>query len=74
LQLIHMIRTRRPESGGSVPAIALTAMSAPDERERCLEHGFQLHLAKPVDPGALARAVATLCGRVQQQTRIATVA
>ncbi|HYF51526.1 MAG TPA: ATP-binding protein [Planctomycetota bacterium] len=76
LQLLHMVRSRKPEDGGSVPAIALTALSGPDERERCLEQGFQLHLAKPVEPATLARAIATLCGRMQDERRapVATVA
>jgi CheY-like chemotaxis protein len=58
--LIARIRQRRPEDGGGVPAIALTAYARPEDRSRILASGFQTHLAKPTDPGELAAAVAGL--------------
>src|SRR5690606_14790654 len=48
--LIRAIRARGPDSGGAVPAAALTAYAGAEDRRRALEAGFQLHLAKPVDP------------------------
>jgi CheY-like chemotaxis protein len=36
-----------------------------DDRERALAAGFQMHLAKPVHPAALARAVAALARRTR---------
>ncbi|HYU34978.1 MAG TPA: ATP-binding protein [Thermoanaerobaculia bacterium] len=41
-----------------IPAIALTAYAAEGDRRKALEAGFQLHLAKPVEPYQLAAAVA----------------
>jgi CheY-like chemotaxis protein len=38
----------------------VTAHARDDERERALAAGFHMHLAKPVAPVTLARAVATL--------------
>jgi signal transduction histidine kinase/ActR/RegA family two-component response regulator len=41
-------------------AIAVTAYARETDRRRALEAGFQLHLAKPVDPGALVSSIADL--------------
>jgi signal transduction histidine kinase/CheY-like chemotaxis protein len=45
------------------PVIALTAYGNPDDPEEMLREGFKIFLPKPVDPTALAEAVATLAGR-----------
>lgn len=45
---------------GPVPAVALTAFAAPEDRRRTLAAGYKVHLAKPVDPAALVAAVAGL--------------
>ena len=62
-ELIRQIRQRPPDRGGLVPAVALTAYARPEDSERSLSSGFQLHLAKPVDVEYLVSAVATLAGR-----------
>lgn len=46
--------------GNTLPAIAFTACSQPEDRERALAEGFQLHLKKPLDPLHIVHAVA-LC-------------
>jgi CheY-like chemotaxis protein len=43
-----------------VPAAAVTAYARDDQRQQALAAGFQLHIAKPVDPPQLAHAVASL--------------
>ncbi|RIK98800.1 MAG: hybrid sensor histidine kinase/response regulator [Proteobacteria bacterium] len=58
--LIARIRALPPERGGDVPALALTAYARSDDRVRTLAAGFQLHLAKPVEPSELGAAVARL--------------
>jgi hypothetical protein len=40
--------------------VALTAWTLPEDRERALEDGYAVHLAKPVEPAQLATAVASL--------------
>ena len=45
-----------------VPAMALTAYARLEDRERALAAGFDVHLAKPVEPTALVTAVARLAG------------
>jgi PAS domain S-box-containing protein len=56
--LIHKVRGLDPERGGAVPAIALTANARAEDRSHALEAGFQMHLAKPIDPGEFTRTVA----------------
>jgi CheY-like chemotaxis protein len=56
--LIHQIRTLSPKQGGLIPAIALTACAAQEERIRSLEAGFQVHLPKPIEPDDLVAVVA----------------
>lgn len=61
--VIRRIRTRPADQGGHVPAVALIRGAAVREMDRALEAGFQVHVAKPVLPGQLVEAVATLAGR-----------
>jgi len=58
--LIREIRSMGSDRVSALPAAAVTAHARDDERDRALAAGFQMHLAKPVQPAALARAVATL--------------
>src|SRR5215813_9019908 len=61
--LIEKIRALPQEDGGDAPAIALTAFAATQDKERALASGFQRHLAKPIEPVALAKNVARILGR-----------
>ncbi|MBD3884010.1 PAS domain-containing protein [Phormidium tenue FACHB-886] len=56
--LIHQLRSlRQPEQ---LPAIALTAYASEVYREQSLAAGYQQHLAKPIDPPILVKAIAQL--------------
>ena len=61
--LLRRLRSLGPERGGDTPAAALTAHDRPEDRQRALESGFQLHVAKPVNPAELAAAVECLARR-----------
>ena len=61
--LLAQVRSLTPEEGGLVPAVALTAYARPDDRRRALSAGYQVHLAKPVDPDGLISVVAQMAGR-----------
>jgi two-component system, sensor histidine kinase RpfC len=50
-------------AGRRLPIIALTANAAEDVKDRCLAAGMDAFLTKPVDPGALERAVAKYASR-----------
>ncbi|MBD2106312.1 PAS domain S-box protein [Nodosilinea sp. FACHB-13] len=58
--LIQQIRKRRHDQGGNIPAIALTAYAGEINQQHALAAGFQLHLAKPIEPDLLVSAIATL--------------
>jgi CheY-like chemotaxis protein len=55
--LIRQVRKRARERGGNMPAIALSAYTGSEDRERALAAGFQLHLAKPIAPAELVSAL-----------------
>jgi PAS domain S-box-containing protein len=62
-ELISMIRSSQDPGICDIPAAALTAYARSDDRTRALQRGFEMHLSKPVDPGELVAAVATLVRR-----------
>jgi putative addiction module CopG family antidote len=64
--LIRKVRTLPAESGGRIPALALTAYAKEEDRRRALLAGFQMHLSKPFEPDDLVIVVANLSGRFQQ--------
>ena len=55
--LIRQVRDSDTPKIAAMPAAALTAYTTEEDRERVLAAGFQLHLAKPVDPAVLVAAV-----------------
>jgi PAS domain S-box-containing protein len=58
--LLRKLRSRPPQAGGGVPAIALTAFTRGEDIARSSEAGFARHLAKPVEPEELVAAVRQL--------------
>ena len=62
--LIHQVRTFDVGSGGQIPAAAITAYASDRDKQRAIAAGFQVHLAKPIDPAQLIEMVATLTGRM----------
>ncbi|MBD2199759.1 MULTISPECIES: chemotaxis protein CheB [Calothrix] len=61
--LIRQIRAMDAEAGGQIPAAALTAYAAEAEQAQALAAGFQMHIAKPIEPERLLFIVAALGGR-----------
>jgi CheY-like chemotaxis protein len=57
--LIRELR-RRADAVRSVPAVALTAYAGPDDRRRALREGYDVHIAKPIDPDRLVAILADL--------------
>jgi two-component system, chemotaxis family, CheB/CheR fusion protein len=60
--LIRKIRALRKEKGGQISAIAVTAYTTESDRLRAIEAGFQIHVAKPIEPNLLLNVVANLVG------------
>lgn len=50
------------EAGQSTPAIALTAFARAEDRIRAIQAGFQDHLVKPVNAGALLECISRVAG------------
>jgi CheY-like chemotaxis protein len=61
--LIRQIRSFPRENGGLTPALALTAHTRSEVRERAREAGFQQLEPKPVDLDRLSRLMLELAGR-----------
>lgn len=57
-------RLRRLPEGETLPAIALTAYTRPEDRAKALAAGFRAHLSKPLDPEKLLQEItAAVAGR-----------
>jgi CheY-like chemotaxis protein len=64
---IRKVRSLDAAQGTFLPALALTAYATDDDRQQALTSGFQMHLAKPIDPAAIAQAVLALVNRTATQ-------
>lgn len=53
-------RLRRLPEGKTIPAIALTAYTRPEDRAKALEAGFRAHLSKPLDPEKLLKEISAV--------------
>ncbi len=62
-ELIRHLRTLPAESGGKVPAIALTAYARVEDRMQALRAGYQMHVPKPVELAELVAVIASLARR-----------
>jgi CheY-like chemotaxis protein len=62
-QLIDRVRRSERREIRDIPAAALTAYARSEDRTKALRSGFQIHLAKPIDPGELMAAIAALAKR-----------
>ncbi len=59
---IRQVRDLEQQRGENIPAVALTAYAGEQDQKQALAAGFQMHLAKPIDPAELVTAVAELAG------------
>jgi CheY-like chemotaxis protein len=57
-EFVRRLRELESARGAEIPIIALSAYASLDDRRRSLEHGFDQHLSKPVDPTELVRTIA----------------
>ncbi len=62
--LIKKLRALGPADGGATPAIALTAYARMEDRTRAMMAGFNMHVAKPIEPTELLITIANLAGRL----------
>lgn len=64
---ISRVRSMHEPHKNMIPAIALTAYVGEYNQRQALQAGFQTHLAKPVDPEALAKAILSLVNQAIPQ-------
>lgn len=64
ISLIRQVRALEAEAGGQIPAAAITAYATEQERQKAIDAGFQMHLAKPIQLTQLVLMIANLSGRV----------
>jgi signal transduction histidine kinase/ActR/RegA family two-component response regulator len=53
-------RIRALESGGNIPAVALSAFARDEDKDKARSAGFNAHVAKPFDPSELIAALSRL--------------
>jgi CheY-like chemotaxis protein len=58
--LIRRIREAEKETGGRLPAVALTAFARTEDRFHALSAGYNMHVPKPVEPAELALVISRL--------------
>ncbi|MDX1632662.1 MAG: ATP-binding protein [Thermoanaerobaculia bacterium] len=61
-ELLQEVRSLPRDQGGTVPAIALTALARGEDQERARRHGFQAFLPKPVTVERLIEVVGETAG------------
>ena len=62
--LIRHVRQLPDRRDAKIPAVALTAYGRVHDRMVSLTAGYNMHVAKPVDPGELITIIASLVGRL----------
>jgi CheY-like chemotaxis protein len=62
--LIERLRHHENAKVRELPAAALTAYARSEDRMKVLQAGFQIHLAKPIEPAELVTTIAALAKRV----------
>jgi CheY-like chemotaxis protein len=71
-ELMRRIRRRSAGAGGAIPAIALTAFTRQDDRNKAMQAGFNDYLAKPVEPASLLAHIAQAVSRGPAETEAST--
>ena len=62
--LIRRVRKLGAAQGGHTPTLALTAYARSEDQTDAFVAGFQMHVAKPVEPSELLAMVARLASRM----------
>jgi CheY-like chemotaxis protein/nitrogen-specific signal transduction histidine kinase len=63
-EFVKQVRGLEPERARNTPVVALTALARSEDRRRAMLAGFDLHVAKPVEPAELVAVVGRLARRV----------
>lgn len=63
LEMIARLRSHATCANRDIPAVALTAFAATEDRKRALLAGFDTFLSKPVDPGEVVAVISRMAKR-----------
>ena len=63
-ELIRELRARENASGRRLPAVAVTAFTREEDRQRVLREGYSEHVPKPVNTARLMGVLVDLAGKV----------
>lgn len=63
-ELIRRVHATEQSQTAKFPAVALTAYASAEDRLQALVAGYQMHVAKPVEPEELITILASLTGRL----------
>jgi signal transduction histidine kinase/ActR/RegA family two-component response regulator len=63
-ELIAKVRALPPDQGGLTAAVALTAFARSEDRRQAMLAGFDVHVAKPVEPDELVAVISRLARRM----------
>jgi len=58
--LIRRLRELESDLARGIPAMALTAYATDDDRLQALSAGFQIHVAKPIEPESFVTSLASI--------------
>ena len=61
--LIRKLRKLKSKRAKKIPAVALTAYATDEDRSQALAAGFQIHVAKPIEPESFLTSIVTVLGR-----------
>lgn len=61
--LIRKVRKLKSERASRIPAVALTAYATDEDRLEALAAGFQIHVAKPIEPETFITSLASVLDR-----------
>ena len=67
-ELMRRVRALGPDDGGWVPAIAVSGHADADFVRNAILAGYQLHMAKPIEPPDLVAQLVRLVGRTARRT------
>jgi PAS domain S-box-containing protein len=66
-QFIREVRSLPTSDVSRIPAIALTAFARSDDRTRAMLAGYQVHIAKPIEPQELVATVSSLAAQARSR-------
>jgi PAS domain S-box-containing protein len=70
LKKVRALEAAQGAAADQIPAIALTAYGRSEDRLRALQAGFQMHVAKPVEPAELAVVIASLTTKRAWESKV----